>query len=265
MKAYAKINLSLDVLYKRADNFHDIESVMQQIGLYDELEFEESDKLEVKSQFKDDIVKKAALKLKELFDIKKGIKIIIKKNIPVGAGLAGGSADAAAALLALNKLWGLNLDMDGLMDIGIELGADIPFCLVGNCCFVSGIGENIKKIDGTEIDIVLVNPGYEISTKDAYNELDKKEHGKKQASLKLKNAKTTKEIAEALHNDFMAVQKDDVKQIIKEIIALGALNASITGKGPTVFGIFETQEKAKQAYEELKGKYQFVYQTKTMA
>ena len=114
------------------------------------------------------------------------------------------------------------------------------------------------------MNLVLVNPGYELSTKKAYAELDKKNHGNKKASLKLKNSRNIKEIASNLHNDFISIQKDDVKEIINELKDLGALNASITGKGPTAFGIFENKEKATNAYKKLKDKYSWVYQTKTI-
>ena len=122
----------------------------------------------------------------------------------------------------------------------------------------------IKKLKGIEMDIVLANPGYEIKTENAYNELDKKEHGKKESSLKLKDARNAKEAASGMHNDFIHIQKDDVKKIINNLIDNGALNTSITGKGPTVFGIFENEKKAKNAYEKLRNNYPFVYKGKTI-
>jgi len=263
VKAYAKINLSLDVLGKREDNFHDINSVMQQIDLYDELSFEKSEDITVQSQFKDDIILKTVLKLKELFRIKKGVTVLVKKNIPVSAGFGGGSADAAATLKSLNELWGLNLKIEDLIKIGSEIGSDVPFFLIGGSCFVSGKGEIVERINIPEMDILLVSPGYEISTKEAYEKLDGMNYDKKYSSLKSKKLKDVKEIASLLHNDFIHIQKEDVKNIIKEVIGNGALNASITGKGPSVFGIFGDKEKAERAYENLKDKYKFVYLVKT--
>lgn len=264
VRAYAKINLCLDVLGKRKDNFHEINSIMNQIDLHDELNFEECEDIIVQSQFKDDVILKTVLKLRELFQIEEGISIFVKKNIPVAAGFGGGSADAAAALIALNELWELNLKIEDLIKIGAEIGADVPFCLIGTSCFVSGKGEIVEKINIPEMDILVVSPLSEISTKWAYDELDKIKYEKRFSSLKLKNSKGVKEIATGLHNDFINIQKDDVREIIKEVIANGALNASITGKGPSVFGIFEDREKAEKAYENLKDKHKFVYLTKTI-
>ncbi|MBU0628273.1 MAG: 4-(cytidine 5'-diphospho)-2-C-methyl-D-erythritol kinase [Nanoarchaeota archaeon] len=282
LKSYAKINLSLDVLGKREDSFHEINSVMQKIDLYDELSFEKSKEVIVNSQFKDDIILKAINKVKELFQIEEGITVSLKKNIPVAAGLAGGSSDAATTLIALNELWNLNLTADSLIKIAADIGSDIPFFLSGNTCFVAGRGEIVQPITLPEMNLILVNPGYELSTKQAYSDLDNKHHKTAFSSLKLlsnsknlkglgnsknfqsKNSKNTKEIAQNLHNDFIHIQKDGVNQIINKLIENGALNASITGKGPTVFGIFETQEKAQEAYKNLKDKYPFVHLTKTI-
>jgi 4-diphosphocytidyl-2-C-methyl-D-erythritol kinase len=264
VKAYAKINLSLDVLDKRKDNFHNINSVMQQIELYDELSFEKSPDVIVQSQFKDDIILRTIMKLKELKSIKEGVTVSVKKNIPVGGGFGGGSADCAATLNALDELWGLNLGIVELIKIGSDLGADVPFCIMGGSCFVSGKGESFEKMDIPAMDILIINPGYGISTKDAYMELDEKQYERKSSSLKLKNLDNVKKIAENLHNDFINIQKDDVKKIIDDVKANGALGASITGKGPSVFGIFENEEMAKKAYENLEDKYKFVWMGKTI-
>jgi 4-diphosphocytidyl-2-C-methyl-D-erythritol kinase len=263
LRAHAKINLSLDVLDKRQDNYHELNSIMQQIDLYDELTFEKSEDTKVNSDFKDDIILKTILKLKELFNVEEGITVSLKKNIPVAAGLAGGSSNAAITLKALNDLWNLNLSREDLIKIGAEIGADIPFFLAGNSCFVSGKGEITENINLPEMNLVLINPGSEISTKQAYEELDNKDYEKKFSSLKLKNLNDTKEISSNLHNDFIHIQKEDTKNIINDLISNGALNASITGKGPAVFGIFEDKEKAEKAYNNLKDKYKFVYLTKT--
>lgn len=264
LKAHAKINLTLDILEKRPDNYHELNSIMQQIELYDELTFEKSEDIIVQSQFKDDIILETILKLKDLLQIEEGVTVFVKKNIPTAAGLAGGSTDAATTLKALNQLWNLNLTQKDLIKIGAELGSDIPFCIIGNSCFVSGKGEIIENINLPEMHILLINPGYKISTKKAYEELGKINYEKKPSSLKMKNSNNTKEIAANLHNDFIHIQKDDVKDIIKKLKDNQALNASITGKGPTVFGIFENKEIAEKAYNNLKDKYPFVYLTNTI-
>ncbi|MBW2974286.1 4-(cytidine 5'-diphospho)-2-C-methyl-D-erythritol kinase [Candidatus Woesearchaeota archaeon] len=263
-RAYAKINLSLDVLGKREDGFHELNSVMGQVSLFDELVFERDAKVILEGGVKDDIILKAVLRLRELFDIKEGVRIIIKKNIPVAAGFGGGSADAAAALKALNELWGLGLSMEALARIGSKIGADVPFCIVGGSCFVSGKGENVERLSMPEMGVVLVSPGYEISTKKAYEELDRKGHEKGYSSLKLRDMKDVKDIAAGLHNDFIHIQKDGVRNIIKDVMDRGALGASITGKGPAVFGVFESREKALEVYEDFKDEYKFVYLGKTI-
>ena len=121
LKSYAKLNLALDVLGRRSDNFHEINSVMQQIDLYDELTFETSEEIIVQSQFKDEIILKTIMKVKELFNIGQGIKVLTNKHIPAAAGLAGGSSDAAATLIALNKLWNLNLNQENLIKIAADI------------------------------------------------------------------------------------------------------------------------------------------------
>ncbi len=263
MKAYAKINLALDVLDKRKDGYHNINSVMQKIDLFDELFFTRNQDVVVASEFKDDIVRRTALKLRTLFDVQSGVEIKIRKNIPAGAGLGGGSSDAAAALLALNKIWDLNLDSSQLTKIACELGADVPFFLKGNCSFVSGYGDKVEELHAAKMNILLVNPGYQLSTKEAYAQMDKVHKQRKSASIKMRKAGNIEEISSALHNDFIYIQKPIVRDMVGSLNGEGALNASITGKGPTVFGIFQDKEKLMQAYDNLKNKYPYVYATRT--
>jgi len=264
LKAYAKINLTLDILDKRIDGYHNLNSVMQQIDLYDELTFKENKDIVVQSEFKDDIILKTIYKLGESLKLEDGIFVSVKKNIPVAAGFGSASASAAATLTALNELWDLKLGAKDLINRGAKIGADVPFCLTGGCCFISGIGETIEKMQGVEMDIVIVKPEYSISTKDAYGMLDYKKYEKTFSSIKLRDKKTKKEIAENLHNDFINIQKNEVKEIIEDLKNHGALNASITGKGPGVFGIFENKNEASKAFKQLKDKYSFVYLSKTI-
>jgi len=263
IKAYAKINLTLDVLGKRADGYHDINSVMQKIDLYDELEFVDSKEVVVEGGVRDDIILKTILKVKELFQIEKGVKVKVTKNIPVMVGLGGGSSDAASTLLALNELWNLNLQRKDLINISIAIGSDVPFFLFGGSCLVSGKGDVLENIDLPQMDILLVNPGYGISTKVAYESLDKIKYGGKSSSLGFKGLKELSDVANSLHNDFLRMQKDDVGAIIKDLINNGALNASITGKGPTVFGIFSDKDSVEGAYQSVRNKYKFVLRTRT--
>jgi 4-diphosphocytidyl-2-C-methyl-D-erythritol kinase len=249
------------VLEKTGD-YHRINSVMHEIDLFDTLTFTQSGDTIVQSQFKDDIILKTIMKVRELFHLDEGIFVQIKKNIPVAAGLGGGSSDAACTLLALNKIWNLNLKEKELINIAAELGSDVPFFIKGGSCFVSGIGEVVEKITLPQMNLLLVNPGFEISTKEAYATLDKRGYEKTFSSLKLKEAKSVKEISSSLHNDFIRIQKQEVTDIVNELTKLGA-SASITGKGPTVFGIFETEEKVVGAYERIKDKYRVVLKVKT--
>ncbi|MFH1642235.1 MAG: 4-(cytidine 5'-diphospho)-2-C-methyl-D-erythritol kinase [Nanoarchaeota archaeon] len=262
MKAYAKINLTLDILDKRKDGLHNLNSVMQTIDLFDELEFKKCDEIIVHSKISDDIIKRTALKIKQLFDVEGGVEIDVKKNIPVGAGLGGGSSDAAATILGLNSLWQLDLDLQSMVNIASELGSDVPFFLYNSCCFVSGFGDVVEPITGYGSDIVLANPGYELSTASAYAKLDKINYPKLHSSFKY--AKKPAEFSSDLHNDFIHIQNKDVMDLLLEMKEHGALNSSITGKGPTVFGIFASAKKADHAYNKLINKYPFVYKTKTL-
>lgn len=264
MKAYAKINLALDVLEKREDDYHEINSVMQQIELCDELSFKESDEVIVESEFEDDIILKTIMKVREMFKLEKGITVSVKKNIPIAGGFGGGSADAAATLKALNELWELNLSVEELIKIGADIGADVPFCIIGGGCFVSGKGEIVEKIDMPPMYVLLINNGEEIFTKDAYAKMDNGDYNKKFSSLKLRSLVNVKDVSGALHNDFINIQKEDVKDIIKDVTTHGAIGASITGKGPSVFGIFENENDILIAYEKLKDKYKFVWMGKTI-
>ncbi|MGL5506953.1 MAG: 4-(cytidine 5'-diphospho)-2-C-methyl-D-erythritol kinase, partial [Paraclostridium sp.] len=156
LKSRAKINLSIDVIGKREDGYHIVEMIMQTIDLYDNIQLKElnKDEIVVKSECsyipldEDNIVYKAASLIKEKLDIKKGIEISIKKNIPVAAGMAGGSSNAAAVLVGLNELWKLNLSKDNLREMGLKLGADVPFCIEGGTALAEGIGEKLTYIKG---------------------------------------------------------------------------------------------------------------------
>lgn len=180
VKAPAKINLSLDALYKRKDNYHELEMVMTTIDLADRLQLvlleKDCIKLDVKAHFipddKRNLVYQAAALLKERFQIKQGVAISLDKSIPVAAGLAGGSSDAAAALKGLNQLWDLNLSLEELADLGAELGSDIPFCLYGGTALATGRGEIIEPLPMMpNCWIVLAKPSISVSTPGVYRDL----------------------------------------------------------------------------------------------
>ena len=184
LKSRAKINLSIDVLGKRLDGYHLVEMIMQTIDLFDRIKIFslEEDKIIIESNSEDiplndsNIVYKAADLIKEQFGIKQGVRIYIEKNIPIAAGMAGGSSNAAAVLVGLNELWNLNLDKNELKDLGLKLGADVPFCIEGQACLAENIGEKLTHIQGLSQDayILVCKPELFVSTKEIYEEVDSK-------------------------------------------------------------------------------------------
>lgn len=277
IESYGKINLALDVLYKREDGYHQLNSIMQQISLKDKLIFKEiKEGIVIKSNSKEvpldstNLVYKAWDRLKQITGINKGIQIEIVKEIPVASGLAGGSANGAAALKALNYLWELNLSEEELMKIGKELGADIPFCIMGGTALAQGIGENLTKLKSfSGKSILLGNPGIGVSTAYAYSKLNL--NGSERLDLDSLIASMEKEdlqeVASLIGN---SMEEPIIKEhpIIGEIKSLmikyGALGSLMSGSGPTVFGIFDDKEKMDFAKKKLGEKIPKVYSTTTI-
>tara|TARA_Y100000310_G_scaffold62055_1_gene57315 strand:+ start:1822 stop:2673 length:852 start_codon:yes stop_codon:yes gene_type:complete len=279
LNSYAKVNLFLRVFKKLKSGYHKIESIMQRIDLYDTIKYEKtSGEIEIHSNNKeieteDNLAYKAAQLLKDTQKVKHGVNITIEKNIPLSSGLGGGSSNAGTTLLALNKLWKLRLDEKQLIDLGAQLGADVPFFLSENAAFVSGIGELIKPIKKPyKMNITLINPGFRISTTAAYKMLDKFKppKNKKPASSTIVNAmanNSTEEVASTLYNDFEepSFKKYPILKEIKTNLRRNrALNSTLTGSGPTMFGIFSSIYTAREAYYELKDMYPFVFLAKTI-
>ncbi|MCX5750294.1 MAG: 4-(cytidine 5'-diphospho)-2-C-methyl-D-erythritol kinase [Candidatus Saganbacteria bacterium] len=244
-KAYAKINLSLKILGTRPDGYHNIDSIFQSISLYDEISITLLDTpgIEIVCSHPDvpcgerNIVYKA---IKALPVVKTGVRIEIKKQIPVGAGLGGGSSNAAAVLLGLNQLWELGLSILELQKIGAKVGADVPFCLVGGTARVTGIGDIIEKIDPIlQGHIVIVKPDFAVSTAWAYENYDKSKHGK-------------------FYNDLEPVvvaKYPQIAQIKQQLTDLGASRAMMSGSGSAVFGVFDREVKAQKALKSFKSAY----------
>lgn len=279
INSFAKINLYLDIGKKLKSGYHNIQSVMQLVALHDNVSFEslDEDKIVVESNNKDleskgNLAYKSALLLKNKFNVKKGIKIIIEKQIPLASGLGGGSSNAANTLITLNRLWKLDLSQKKLINLALEIGSDVPFFIVGESSLVSGIGNKIKPLrKSISANIVLVNPGINVSTAWAYKQFDNsKEKLKTKSSIKelIKaiNKKDLKTISENLHNDFSPIIEKKFK-IVKEIKTnfkkFDALNSLVSGSGPTVMGLFDNIYSAREAYFKLKDMYPFVYLTKT--
>ena len=277
-KANAKINLSLDVTGVRENGYHDVRMIMQSIELCDYLDIEvnNSGRIELTCSNpeiecdKSNLIYKAADKLinkavdEEIIDKNTGVTISLQKNIPIAAGLAGGSTDAAATLVGLNEEFGLGYSSSELRGLGVTLGADIPFCIEGGTYLSEGIGEVLSKLkDAPDCFIVLVKPDINVSTKFVYDNLILNEetvHPDVDAMLDAIETGSIKRVADCLDNLLATVTEKeypiivDIKNILKEN---GALNAIMSGSGPTVFGLFDDEEKAKEALSILESKVEF--------
>lgn len=269
LKSHGKINLGLDVLYKRDDGYHEINTIMQQIDLSDTLIIKENNKedIVIKTDNKDlpldssNLIYKAWAKIKEKTGIKKGIEVVVEKNIPIAAGLAGGSSNAATVLKGLNELWQLCLAEEDLQKIGLEIGADVPFCITGGTALAEGIGEKLTKLKSfKDINLLLVNPGMQILTAEVYASL--RPNGKRKMNIE-------KVIEFIENNDLYALAKSIVNvmeevvikknpiilEIKEDLLDCGALCSLMSGSGPTVFGLFDDLEKLNFCKGKLTNKY----------
>ncbi len=275
LKSRAKINLSIDVLGKREDGYHLVEMIMQTIDLYDIIKIKETDidEININSNSgdiplnKDNIVSKAAKLLKDEFNIKNGIDIFIEKNIPVAAGMAGGSSNAAAVLVGLNKLWNLNLSEIKLQEIGLKLGADVPFCISGGAALAEGIGEDLTSIKGLSEDTIILvcKPNLFVSTKDVYQGLDLENIKNRPDNkfliqcLKEENINLLAKNMVNLLEDVTSKMHEEIKEIENTMLEYNALGSMMSGSGPTVFGLFDNEEDALKGKVELLQKYNQVY------
>jgi 4-diphosphocytidyl-2-C-methyl-D-erythritol kinase len=277
LQAMAKINLSLDVLNKRPDGYHNVKMVMQQIGLYDEIYLKKIEKgiiLETDCTFLPTDISNIAYKAADLvikkYNIDKGIYIYIKKNIPIAAGLAGGSTDAAAVIKGLNTLFQLNLSLKEMLELGTGIGADVPFCILGGGALAEGIGEKLTKINGLRSGwIVLSKPTVSVSTAEAYGSLQLGNIKKRPDTDALVDAierDNLYDVSKNLCNVFEAgIQKRHpiVKRIKRKMMQYGAMGSLMSGSGPSVFGIFKDYERAKSAYGKLKLLFKQTYMVRT--
>lgn len=266
VKAYAKINLMLDIIYKRTDGYHDLFMIMQSIGIYDTITVREtkSKKITITCNIDDipldehNIAYKAAAAFFSNTKIKnKGIHIDIVKRIPHAAGMAGGSADGAGVLVALNELTGAGLSDDELCAIGVKIGADVPFCIKGGTLLAQGIGDVLNKVKPLrKCYIVIAKPDCSVNTAFAYKQFDEcgKEHTPdKLGMLYAMQSRDLTEICSKMENVFEQFIAVDNKVEIKEVMRNnGALGVCMSGSGPTVFGIFDDKNNAEKCAEELK-------------
>lgn len=272
VRAHGKINLALDVIRKREDGYHDVRMIMQSVGIYDKVEIEYLGK-EPKGQYKIDIetnlkflpvnennlAYKAAELLMEEFEINAHIIIRIRKMIPVAAGMAGGSADCAAVLKGINIMFKMGLDEEALKERGVKLGADIPYCIMGGTALSEGIGEILTPLKPMpDCYIVLAKPFINVSTKFVYTNLkvnELKYHPDVDGMIEAINNNDFYGMASRLGNVLETVTQKEypiINEIKKNMIDMGAVNAVMSGSGPTVFGLFDDVEKAKYTYKALK-------------
>lgn len=267
LKAMAKINLGLDVLRKREDGYHDLRMIMQTIRLYDrvQLTVTEAPGIRVKTNLsflpvnEDNLVYRAAKLLMEEFDIKKGLFINLEKHIPVAAGLAGGSSDAAAVLVGVNRIFKLGLSQQDLMERGVKLGADVPYCIRRGTALAEGIGEKLTALPAPPACYVLIaKPKVHVSTKFVYGNLkvnELQEHPDIDGQIEALKAGDLYGLAQRMGNVLETVTIPAypvIEEIKNEIKRMGAVNAMMSGSGPTVFGLYDDKAKARKAYEKLK-------------
>lgn len=266
--AYAKINLFLKVVGKRNDGLHDLDMIMQSISLADKVTVEETDIGGIVTFcdcdiIGDNIAERAAQQYFEYANMLiQNIRISIEKNIPISAGLAGGSANAAAVLYLLNRIYN-KLSDDELVALAGTIGADVPFCLIGGTARVKGFGDRIEKKDVTDnYHLVLVKSGTKKSTGYMYSLIDESnEITDADADTLLESMKSVQADAYRLmHNDFMRFWNDENSvEVQNDLIDLGADAVSLSGSGPTFFGIFNDNNAAKECFSNLKNKYKDVY------
>lgn len=272
VRAHGKINLGLDVVRKREDGYHEVRMIMQQVGLYDGIDIKRlglctdgNRYIDIETNLRylpvneNNLAYKAAALLMDEYEIQESIQIKIKKLIPVAAGMAGGSADAAAVLKGINKMFGLRLSKKELMERGVKLGADVPYCIMGGTALAEGIGDILTPIrDMPPCYIVLAKPGINVSTKVVYGSLRVDEiesHPDIDGLIQSIEGQDLYGMAGKIGNVLEGVTEKMypvIGEIKETMMSLGAVNAMMSGSGPTVFGIFDDKEKAKIAYSDLK-------------
>lgn len=264
LKALAKINLGLDVLGRRENGYHDVRMIMQSIYLYDNVKMEKKQEagIEVQTNLRylpvdnKNIAYKAAKLLTDEFGLKQGVKISLDKHIPVAAGLAGGSANAAAVLFGMNKLFGLHLSQKELMERGVTLGADVPYCIMRGTVLAEGIGEELSSLaQMPKCTILIAKPPISVSTKVVYEALDALEvveHPDIDGIIRGLGAGSLDEVAAHMGNVLEGVTIADypvIEEIKEAMKECGATGAMMSGSGPTVFGIFKERKNAKKAQQ----------------
>lgn len=264
LKALAKINLGLDVLRRREDGYHEVKMIMQTIGLHDDLEIRKTKTpgIQVKTNLyylptnENNLVYKAAKLLMDEFQIQDGVSIQLKKRIPVAAGMAGGSSDGAAVLWGINQMYGLGLSMQALMERGVRLGADVPYCIQRGTALAEGIGEKLSVLPPMpKCTILIAKPGISVSTKFVYenlhaNDLKLEQHPDVDSMIEAMRQKDLGLLCSRMGNVLETVTIPAypvINEIKRTMMDNGAIGSMMSGSGPTVFGIFDSPAAAKQA------------------
>lgn len=277
LKAYGKINIGLDAIRKREDGYHDLDMIMQTVGVYDDViisredgtqtyEIEVSTDADILPNDKGNLAFMAAKVLMEAYDIKSKVKIHINKRIPIAGGMAGGSADCAAVLRGVNQLFQLGLTDEQLQEYGVKLGADVPYCIVGGTKRAQGIGEILTDLPTPpKCYVIIAKPDAFVSTKFVYSHIRPAQienHPDIDGIIESIKAGDLYGMCEKIANvmEDVTIPEYPIIQKVKDILkSNGAVNALMSGSGPTVFGIYDDEEKAKQSMDVLSGK-EFVSQ-----
>lgn len=257
LSAAAKVNLALEILGRRADGYHEITTVMQAVDLSDRIVLEDAETLEVRTGASGvptderNLALKAAAAVREAAGVGRGVRITLDKRIPVAAGLGGGSTDAAAVLLGLNRLWGLRWPAARLVEVATGLGMDVPFFLDGGVALATGRGERIEPLSGGTLALVLVNPGFPVSTAQMYARVTPamfSDGSRARALAAALRSRRPARVAASLYNGLEAAAGayPQIRQMQAALLAAGALGAVMSGSGPTVFGVARSYDQARQ-------------------
>ena len=269
LKAYGKINLGLDVVRKREDGYHEVRMIMQTVNVFDRIEIRKTKNPDIKIKTnlyylptnEDNLVYKSAKLLIDEFKITQGVAIDLKKYIPVAAGMGGGSSDAAAVLYGMNRMFHLGLSIDELMKRGVKLGADVPYCLLRGTVIAEGIGEKLTPLPPLPAcSIIIAKPDLSVSTKAVYGKLNANElksHPDIDGMVEAIKENDLYGVASRLENVLETVTIPDypiIKELKEFMLEHNALNALMSGSGPTVFGLYDDEKVARKAFELLKKK-----------
>lgn len=270
LKALAKINLGLDVVRRREDGYHEVRMIMQTIQLYDRLDIKRTQEPGIQIQTnlsflpvnENNLIYKAAKLLMDEFSITDGVSVKLDKRIPVAAGMAGGSTDAAAMLIGVNRLFSLGLTKRQLMERGVQIGADVPYCIMRGTALAEGIGEALSPLPPmVKCPVLIAKPSISVSTKFVYQNLkldDMTIHPDIDRLIDDIKAKNLHDIAAHMGNVLETVTIPNypvIDEIKKHMLSNGALGAMMSGSGPTVFGLFDNEDTAKKAYKAMRSSH----------